>query len=90
MGRKPKYQGRPTFHWQPANMIQDATDIESGKFIEIGSLRQYLMCLDMCDGQADEAFTKLLEAVTPAEQFETLMANRTREIHMNEKSVVLD
>lgn len=85
MPRKPKYQGRPTFHFQPETMIQDATDIESGKFIEIGNLRQYLMALDMSDGQADEAFTKLLEAVTPAEQFGIIMANRTRGIHMNER-----
>ena len=84
MPRKPKYQSRPTFHFQPENMIQDGTDIESGKFIEIGNLLSYLMCLDMCDGQSDEAFTKLLAAVTAAEHFEHLMANRTREIHMQE------
>ncbi len=66
MPRKPKYQGRPTFHFQPETMIQDATDIESGKFIEIGNLRQYLSAADMSDGQSEEAIAKLLEAVQEA------------------------
>ena len=47
-------------------MIQDATDIESGKFIEIGNLRQYLSAADMSDGQSEEAIAKLLEAVQEA------------------------
>ena len=66
MPRKPKYQGKPSFHFKPANMIQDATDIESGKFIEIGNLRQYLRAADMSDVQSEEAIAKLLEAVQEA------------------------
>ena len=64
MTRKPKYQGKPTFTFQPDNMIQDVSDIPSGQVIEIGYLRQYLLAAKWSDGQSEEAIAKLLEAVT--------------------------
>ena len=63
MGRKPKYQSKPTFHWQPEEMIQDITEVESGRVIEIGNLSEYFRCADMSNGQVEEAITKLKEAL---------------------------
>ena len=53
---KPKYQSKPTFTFQPANMIVD-------KAIDLDNLRIYLRAAVQSDGQLEEAVTSLIEAL---------------------------
>ena len=56
MAKKPKYQSKPTFHFQPANMIQ-------GDAIGTNELLQYLKAAVQSDGQLEEAVTSLIDAL---------------------------
>jgi hypothetical protein len=66
MARKPKYQGRPTFQFDPARMIQNTASINyipSGHVIETEDLLQYLKAAEMSEGQLEEAVHLLISAL---------------------------
>jgi hypothetical protein len=56
MAKHPKYQGKPTFDFQPEKMIVDGV-------MDLDSLRIYLKASLMSDGQLEEAVTSLIDAL---------------------------
>ena len=56
MTKQYKYQGKPTFHFQPEKMMVDGV-------MDLDSLRMYLKASVMSDGQLEEAVTSLISVL---------------------------